>query len=132
MPSDKRRFQLWLNPSTLELADELFEGDNCKSRSEFIEKAIIFYAGYINSEKNMKYLPEILTSTLKGIVTEGLKKQNRLLYKIAVELSVLANVIAATNEISPIELQRLRGECVKEVNKINGTMSFEDAIVWQE
>ena len=41
----KRRFQLWIRPSTLELADTLYEKDNCDSRSEFIEKAILFYAG---------------------------------------------------------------------------------------
>lgn len=38
----KRRFQLWIRPSTLELADALYEKDNCDSRSEFIEKAVIF------------------------------------------------------------------------------------------
>ena len=39
----KRRFQLWLKPSVLNMAEELYEGDNCASRSEFIEKAIMFY-----------------------------------------------------------------------------------------
>ena len=43
----KRRFQLWIRPSTLELADTLYKKDNCDSRSEFIEKAVIFYAGYL-------------------------------------------------------------------------------------
>lgn len=43
----KRRFQLWIRPSTLELADTLYKKDNCDSKSEFIEKAVIFYAGYL-------------------------------------------------------------------------------------
>ncbi len=34
----KRRFQSWLRPSTIKLMDRLYEDDNCKSRSEFIEK----------------------------------------------------------------------------------------------
>ena len=36
----KRRFQLWVMPSTLELADQYYRSDNCASRSEFIEKAM--------------------------------------------------------------------------------------------
>ena len=36
----KRRFQLWLRPSVLDMAEELYECDNCISKSEFIEKAI--------------------------------------------------------------------------------------------
>ena len=39
----KRRFQLWIRPSTLELADTLYKKDNCDSKSEFIEKAVLFY-----------------------------------------------------------------------------------------
>lgn len=70
----KRRFQLWLKPSTLELADKIYEQDNCASKSEFIEKAIIFYAGYLSAEDNKQYLPSVITSTLKGIVAAG--KQN--------------------------------------------------------
>lgn len=67
----KRRFQLWIRPSTLELADTLYKKDNCDSRSEFIEKAVIFYAGYLSAEDNKTYLPNIVTSTLKSIVAES-------------------------------------------------------------
>ena len=46
----KRRFQLWLKPSVLDMADDLYAKDNCGSRSEFIEKAIQFYAGYLYAQ----------------------------------------------------------------------------------
>ena len=55
-----------------------------------------------------------------------------MLFKIAVELAVLQNVVAATNEIDEITLNRLRGECVKEVKRLNGSLSFDDAIDWQK
>ena len=38
----KRRFQLWIKPSTLDLTEQFFHQDNCSSKSEFIEKAIRF------------------------------------------------------------------------------------------
>ena len=128
----KRRFQLWIRPSTLELADTLYEKDNCDSRSEFIEKAILFYAGYLSAEDNKTYLPNIVTSTLKSIVAESDHRQNRMLFKLAVEMAVMMNVVAANNSINPVSLERLRGECVKEVKRLNGSFSFDDAVSWQK
>ncbi|GAB6155500.1 hypothetical protein JCM17380_42510 [Desulfosporosinus burensis] len=40
--------------------------DNCKSQSEFIEKAIIFYSGYVSSKDNTKFLPIVITSKRPG------------------------------------------------------------------
>lgn len=67
----KRRFQSWFKPSALKLVDTLYEQDNCRSRSEFIEKAIVFYARYLSTENAKAYLPNVVTSTLKSIVAES-------------------------------------------------------------
>ena len=128
----KRRFQSWFKPSALKLVDTLYEQDNCRSRSEFIEKAIVFYAGYLSTENAKAYLPNVVTSTLKSIVAESDNRQNRMMFKLAVEIAILQNLIAATQEIDPVSLERLRGECVKEVKRLNGNFSFEDAIYWQK
>ena len=40
---NKKRFPLWIYPKTQQRVQELYEKDNCKSQSEFIEKAIRFY-----------------------------------------------------------------------------------------
>lgn len=123
----KRRFQLWLRPSVLEMAEELYEGDNCGSRSEFIEKAILFYAGYLYAQQSQDYLPRIITSTVKGIVDEGTNKISRILFKLAVEQAITMNVVAATCNVSREQLDRLRGMCVSQVKKTNGAYSFTDA-----
>ena len=108
------------------------EEDNCASQSEFIEKAVIFYAGYLSAKENKSYLPNVVTSTLKGIVAESDSKQGRLLFKLAVEMAVMMNLMAADRGIDKIALERLRGECVKEVKRLNGSFSFEDALDWQQ
>lgn len=128
----KRRFQLWIKPSTLELAKKLREEDNCSSIGEFIEKAIIFYAGYLSSEDNKKYLPNIVTSTLKGIVAESDNRISRVLFKLAVELAMTMNILAIDRQVDKIALDRLRGECVQEVKRLNGSLTFDDAVAWQK
>ena len=128
----KRRFQLWIKPSTLELAKKLREEDNCASIGEFIEKAVIFYAGYLSSENNKKYLPNIVTSTLKGIVAESDNRISRVLFKLAVELAMTMNILAVDRQVDKIALDRLRGECIEEVKRLNGSLTFDDAVAWQK
>ena len=128
----KRRFQLWVKPSTLELVGRYMEDDNCSSQSDFIEKAVLFYTGYLSAKENKTYLPNIVTSTLKGIVAESDNKQSRLLFKLAVEMAMMMNLLAASQEVDKVSLERLRGECVKEVKRLNGSFSFEDALDWQK
>ena len=91
----KRKFALWVKESSLELVRKLYKEDNCSSQSEFIEKAILFYAGYLSVEENKSYLPNIVTSTLKSIVSESDNRQNRMLFKLSVEMAMMMNVIAA-------------------------------------
>ena len=42
---------------------------------------------------------------------------SRMIFKVAVELAMTMNIIAATNDIDETSLSRLRGECIKEVKK---------------
>lgn len=127
----KRKFALWIDDSTLELARKLYKEDNCGSQSEFIAKAIVFYAGYLSSERNQQYLPNIVISTLKSIVRESDNRMGRLLFKVAVELAMTMNVVASMQEIDKTELARLRGNCVEEVKRINGIFPYDTAADWQ-
>lgn len=101
MFENKKKFALWMYPDTLQKVGEIYRGDNCESKSEFIEKAVNFYIGYLTSEDNKSFLPSIVTSTLKSIVAESDNRTSRILFKIAVELAILQNIVAATKVMSP-------------------------------
>lgn len=51
---------------------------------------------------------------------------------MAVEIAIVENLLAASQDIDPLSLERLRGECVKEVKRLNGGFSFEDTLSWQK
>lgn len=128
----KRKFALWIKNSTLDLVESQYKTDNCMSKSEFIEKAVIFYTGFLSANQNEQYIPNVVSSTIKSIVDESDKRMSRMIFKLAVELSMTMNIIAATHDIDEISLERLRGECIKEVRKHNGTLTFDDAYKWQK
>jgi len=127
----KKRIPLWIYPSIEEQVQKLYKSDNCKSQSEFIEKAILFYAGFLSAESNEKYLPHIITSTMSAIVKNSENRLARLLFKLAVELDITMNVVAAAEEIDDITLARLRAKCADEVAKTNGQISFDSAVKFQ-
>lgn len=132
VPIEKKKFALWAYPETLDKVKELYREDDCLSKSEFIEKAIRFYVGYLTAENKANFLPNMFLSNMKSIVAESDNRTSRILFKIAVELAVLQNVTAAVNQLDEMSMERLRGECVKEVKRLGGTLSFEDAVDWQK
>ena len=97
MFENKKKFPLWAYPDTLEKVEEHYREDNCRSQSEFIEKAVNFYIGYLTSEDKKGYLPSVVTSTLKSIVAESDNRQNRMLFKLAVEVAILQNIAASSH-----------------------------------
>ena len=131
-PKGKKKFLLWAYPSTLELVKNNYRKDKCKSQSEFIDRAIRYYVGHVTADEDTSYLPNAFLSNMKSIVAESDNRQSRLLFKLAVEVAILQNLFAAFNDIDPLSLERLRGECVKEVKKTNGSFSFEDSLDWQK
>ena len=55
MEENKKNYALWLYPETVRRMDSSLELANCQSRSEFVEKALHFYMGYLASEDITEY-----------------------------------------------------------------------------
>ena len=127
---EKRRFTLWVKNSTMDEVEKFMDDAGCKKTSEFIERAILFYCGYLKSSTD-DYVPKIVMSTLKGLMHENENRHNGSLFRIAVELSMIKNLLAFRNGIGETSLNKLRSDCISEVKKINGTISYEEAIRWQ-
>lgn len=127
----KIRMPLWIYPSTEEQIENMYETDNCKSPSEFIEKAINFYIGFLKQEKNVNYLSPRITSSVEAVINGTEQRINRNLFKIAVELGKIAHTLAAANEVDDDTLRELHAMCVDEVRHINGVIDFESAVKFQ-
>ena len=129
---NKQKFALWIHPEVLKKVEKVYREADCRSTSEFIEKAVDFYYGFVTADNYKTYLPNVVISTLKSIVAESDTRQNRMIFKLAVEVAILENLIALQEDIDPLAMERLRGECVQEVKRLNGSFKFEDALEWQK
>ena len=88
--------------------------------------------GYLSSQANQDYLGDVIPSTVKGIVDESSNRMGRLLFKLAVEQAVMSNILAAVCEVDQQELERLRNQCIQQIRKTNGMISFDEALKWQK
>ena len=131
-PKGKKKFLLWIYPSTQELVKNNYRKDHCKSQSEFIERAIQYYVGRVNAEDDTSYLPNAFLSNMRAIASESDNRVSRMLFKLAVEQAMMMNIMAANYDIEPGTLSRLRGSCVEEVKRLGGSFSMMDAVEWQK
>jgi hypothetical protein len=129
---NKKKFPLWIYPETRKLVTDWYKKDNCQSQSEFIEKAIRFYCGYIAAENGVRFLPAAITSAMTGMVDSLENRMARLIFKLAVEMSMMMNILAANADVDENTLRRLRGKCVNDVKKSVGSVTFEDVASFQK
>lgn len=125
MPEERIKFALRISPEIQQLVKDMCPRDNCSSQNEFIERAIIFYAGYVSSQDSTEFLVPTLVSAMGGTIHDSENRISRLLFKQAVELSMLTQVVASKLNISNVDLRELRRECVDAVKRSNGSLDLE-------
>lgn len=130
--SEKTRFALWIEQDTLELVRSHYKSNDCRSQSEYIEKAIRFYTGYLETERADLYLPHILSEILEGKLDMLGHRIGSLLFKLAVESNISNHLLAADTDMDMRTYEKLRGRSVREVKETNGRISFKDDLRFQK
>lgn len=129
---DKRvKSGLAVTPAHLKLCDDNLRRAQADSRNEFMEKAIEFYAGYLNAEQNPKFFDEMFTSTAQRKMEQVGKSLGTGQYKISVELAKLCHLIAAQMHMTDDQLRRLHQKCSEEVKALGSVPTFEQAYWYQ-
>ena len=102
--------------------------DGCTTQNDFIDKAIQFYCGYLQSEYAGDFLPKILGETLEAILGMFGDRIGKLLLKQAVEQNVCNHILASDTDIDAQTYQQMRGKSYQEVLRTNGQISFPEVL----
>ena len=84
MDDNKKSTTIWLRPSVISRMDGWLEADNCQSRSEFVDKALRFYMGYLGTEDNTTYISRAILTAIQGTLDDNNNRLCRILFKCAV------------------------------------------------
>ena len=124
----KKKTTFWLPPDMIDRMDSWLKADNCRSRNEFVEKALRFYMGYLAAEDTSEYLSRALVDTLRGTLADNENRLRTLLFKLCVEVNMMGHTVAAHFRADPVNRRELRAYAVDEVLRTNGKISFDDAL----
>ena len=132
--TEKVRTGFYIEKKLLEMADSLLTTANVRSRNEFVIEALKFYCGYLQSRQAENYLLQSLSSVLTSTVQDTENRLARMDFKIAVELSMLAHMIAyhSESQIDEATFRKLHGKCVEEVKRLNGAVELDEAYRYQK
>ena len=132
MVKGKVKSTIWITPAVKEQIEASYRADNCGSQSDFVEKAVEFYLGYLNAQKAGEYLPYMLSETLDAKLGVLGDRIGRLLFKMTVEESMMMHIIASDTDVDAPTLDRLRGRCVQDAKRTNGEISFKEILKFQK
>lgn len=132
MVTGKTKFALWLTPEVKTMVEENYRADNCKSQSEYIERAVRFYSGFLKASVADEYLPEAFAEVMEGKSLAFGDRLGKLLFKLVVEVSIMAHIIASDTDIDLTTLDRLRVRCVKDAMRTHGEIDFGDVLKFQK
>lgn len=132
MVKGKLKSTIWLTPSVKDKVEEFYRADNCRSQSEFIEKALDFYIGYLNTKNAGAFLPKVLSSVLIGTMDNFGHRIGTQLNKMAIEQNMCNHILAADTDMDERDYQLLRGRSVREVQSTNGRISFKEVLDFQK
>ena len=62
----KERLPLRMKPETSRRLEQWYAADNCRSKNEFVEKAVNFYVDYLEMRDDQSLLPTALLAVLDG------------------------------------------------------------------
>lgn len=132
MVKGKQKVTIFLTPSMKKKIEETYRADNCRSQSEFVEKAVDFYLGYLNTRNASAFLPEVLSTILIGIMDDFAQRIGRQLYKLSVEQNLCNHILTADTDMDQRTYQLMRGRSVREVDSTNGRITFKEVLDFQK
>ena len=132
MKETKTKYAIYLYPSQMEEIKSLMDSANAKSQSEFVSDAIRFYIGYLQQGKNVDYLAPIIAQTIQEEIRNTEKNISQILFKLAVESAMLAELQATQIRVNDEQMEQLRRMCSRIVAENNGIITLEKAIKHQQ
>lgn len=118
------RKTVYISEELVKRAEILYGEAEVNSFSGFVSKAIDAYISKLVADKYGSALGEEIRKAIRnelGVINSRLSKG---LYRYAIEIDILAQLLAAACEYTPEELRRIRVEANKQIAKMRGSIDL--------
>ena len=125
---NKDRLALRMKPDTKRKIDQWYKAAGCRSKNQFVERAVNFYVDHLAVQDDSGTLPRAVLSSLDGRLGMFEDQMASLIYKHTVELDMMMGILADSYELTEEDMRRRRAESVRNVKNTNGRIPFEEKI----
>ena len=126
----KKSYNFYLSPEADCMIDSSLVASDSRSRSDFVEKAVRYYAASLGAEMHKELLSQELIRVLQDNIKNVENHISSTMFKMAGEQAVLSLLFAdmLVENLDRKELQRYRNEAYDLIRKRHGSIMFEDAL----
>ena len=124
MSDNKDRLTYRPEPETKQKIERWYQEDNCRSKNEFIEKAVNCYADMLAAGESTT-LPRAVQSAIDARLEDRIAS---LLYKQTVEMDMAMSILLQSLNVSEEVLRQERAKSIAAVKRTNGQLRLEQKL----
>ena len=124
MSDNKDRLTYRPEPETKQKIERWYQVDNCRSKNEFIEKAVNCYTDMLTAGESTA-LPRAVQSAIDARLKLFEDRIASLLYKQAVEMDMAMSILLQSLNMSEEVLRQERAKSIAAVKRTNGQLRLE-------
>ena len=127
MNDNKNRLTYRPGPETKRKIERWYQEDNCRSKNEFIEKAVNRYADMLSAGESTT-LPRAVQSAIDARLKLFEDRISSLLYKQTVEMDMMTSLVLQSLNVSEEVLRQERAKSIAAVKRTNGQLRLEQKL----
>ena len=127
MSRNENRLNFRMTDETVSKIERWYQEDNCRSRNEFVEKAVNFYADSLAAE-NSTTLPMAIQTAIDGRLKLLEDRMASILYKQAVEMDMAISILLQSVNVDESVLRQERAKSIAAVKHTNGRLRMEQKL----
>ena len=127
MTGKENRLNFRMTDDTAAKIERWYKQDNCRSKNEFIEKAVNCYTDMLAAGESTT-LPRAVQSAIDNRLKLFEDRMASLLYKQAVEMDMMTSLVLQSLNVSEEVLRQERAKSIAAVKKTNGQLRLEQKL----
>ena len=127
MNKEENRLNFRMKSETAEKLELWYKADRCRSKNEFVEKAVNFYADSLAAE-NSTTLPLAIQTAIDGRLKLLEDRMASILYKQTVEMDMAISILLQSVNVDETVLRQERAKSVAAVKHTNGRLRMEQKL----
>lgn len=131
MSENKDRLNFRMKPETAEKLEHWYKANHCRSKNEFVEKAVNFYADFLAAE-NSATLPLAIQAAIDGRLKLLEDRMAAILYKQAVEIDMALSILLQSVNVDESVLRQERAKSIATIKRTHGRLRMEQKLREQE